>query len=72
MADRWLDDHIEIELNKPLILTRLLDQGFEKYGYQGSNDVYKSKDDLVLYNPYQDEVVCKWNLNDLMEGLESE
>ena len=72
MADRWLNEFIEIELKKPLVLTRLLNQGFEHYGNQGSNDVYKLKEDIVLYNPHQDKILCSWSLEKLMDGLEGE
>ncbi len=72
MADRWLNEYIEIELKKPLVLSRLLNQGFEHYGNQGSNDVYKLKDEIVLYNPKDDEIRCSWSLEKLLNGLESE
>ena len=72
MADRWLNDYIEIELKKPLVLSRLLNQGFEVYGVQESNVVYKLKDEIVLYNPHEDEILCSWNLEELINGLESE
>ena len=72
MADRWLNEYIEKELNKPLVLSRLLEQGFDVYGVQDSNVVYKLKDELVLYCPQDDKILCSWSLEEVLDGLESE
>ena len=72
MADRWLNEYLEIELNKPQTLRGLLEKGFTLYGYQDHNEVYQLKDEILLYNPMHDEVICSWSLEALMDGLENE
>lgn len=55
--------------NEKTNLRKLVKEDWEYYGNQGHNQVYKKGDDLKLYNPYTDEILCSWNLEDLMDGI---
>jgi len=73
MGDRWLNEHIEIELKKAEgkpNLQEILKEGFFDTGnIVHTYNLYELDDERIFYNKYNDMIVSRFNIVDLMRGI---
>ena len=80
MADAWLDEHIEKELEnaKKLLgnidsrvqLQEIIKEGFINTGKTaGYLQIYELDDERVFYDKYKDRIAARFDLRDLMTKL---
>ena len=72
MADKWLDQHIEKELEgeKRPQLRKILNEGFINSGKSaGHLSIYEKDDERIFYDSYNDRVRCRFDIKDLMSKL---
>ena len=73
MAERWLDEHIEIELNKPrTVLDKILADGFVKTGLELRHfEVYERGNERLLYNKKDEVIDMIYNMKDVFGNYQS-
>jgi len=75
MADKWLNDYIEIELKKQrpkTALDKILDAGYVKTGLDLKHfDVYKKGRKRLLYNPSKEEIDMIYDMEKVFSGYRS-
>ena len=80
MADAWLDEHIEKELENAkkllgnidsrLQLQEIIKEGFINTGKTaGYLHIYELEDERIFYDKYKDRVAARFDLRDLMTKL---
>ncbi len=45
----------------------LIEKGYEDTGVFGNYTILKKGDERILYNPIEDNIFGRWNINDLMK-----
>lgn len=70
--DRWMDEYVEIELNKPrpkTTLDKILDEGYVKVDLNLRHfEVYEKGDKRLLYNIAKQEIDIIYNAKKVFEG----
>jgi len=71
--EEWLNDYIEIELNKPrTTLDKILADGFVKTGLELRHfEVYERGNERLLYNKKDEVVDMIYNMKDVFGNYQS-
>ena len=79
MSDKWLNDYIEIELNKVRdlkvcsTLRKILDEGYTKTDLNLRHfDVYEKGNKRILYNPSNNLIDMIYDIKNIFGGVKNE